>query len=270
MSHSNRFKVAVVWRGDRQARLEARAETSRLNAIFEALEPQGIAAEPAVWSGAMTGGVRGHVRRKDGVRVGGGREAGGVGLEPVTGRANAGKTGVGYDVWRAAAASGRRPAQRLPTYPDVVRATAELSRSHPLGAHVEQLDRWIEGLWSLLGDGRRAVTPEQRPLLVPEAIAGTRLRALARSAGTPGFVRLISYVAPRAADEPRSPLDDARSGPAADTALIAILRPYRTLLAASGWGISPKTLPVLFMTPAMARAEPLRLAASVTLPAASL
>jgi len=32
------FKVAVVWRGNAQARAEARPETSRFKAIFEALE----------------------------------------------------------------------------------------------------------------------------------------------------------------------------------------------------------------------------------------
>ncbi|MGX9983186.1 Cj0069 family protein [Methylobacterium fujisawaense] len=43
------FKVAVVWRGDAQARAEARPETSRFKAVFAALERQGLAAEPAVW-----------------------------------------------------------------------------------------------------------------------------------------------------------------------------------------------------------------------------
>src|SRR4051812_20982761 len=42
------FKVAIVWRGDTQARADARPETSRLKAVFEALERRGIAAEPAV------------------------------------------------------------------------------------------------------------------------------------------------------------------------------------------------------------------------------
>lgn len=31
------FKVALLWRGDRQARLDASPAVSRLNAIFEAL-----------------------------------------------------------------------------------------------------------------------------------------------------------------------------------------------------------------------------------------
>lgn len=69
MSDSNPFKVAVVWRGDRQARDEARAETSRLKAIFGALARQGIATEPAVWSEALTGDVRQQLMGVDGVLV---------------------------------------------------------------------------------------------------------------------------------------------------------------------------------------------------------
>ncbi len=38
------FKVAIVWRGDAQARAEARPETSRLKAIFAALERHGMIA----------------------------------------------------------------------------------------------------------------------------------------------------------------------------------------------------------------------------------
>jgi hypothetical protein len=45
----HRYKVAVVWRGDAQARAGARPENSRFAAIFAALERHGITAEPAVW-----------------------------------------------------------------------------------------------------------------------------------------------------------------------------------------------------------------------------
>jgi hypothetical protein len=66
---SKRFKVAVVWRGDRQARAEARGEASRLKAIFAALGAHGIAAEPAVWSEELTGEVRDQLMGVDGVLV---------------------------------------------------------------------------------------------------------------------------------------------------------------------------------------------------------
>ncbi|MBE7203212.1 MAG: Cj0069 family protein [Parafilimonas terrae] len=42
-------KVAVVWRGDAQARAEARPETSRFAAVFAALQRHGLAGEPVVW-----------------------------------------------------------------------------------------------------------------------------------------------------------------------------------------------------------------------------
>lgn len=63
------FKVALLWRGDRQARLDARPEGSRLNAIFEALARRGVQAEPAVYSEDMAGEVRDQLLRMDGVLV---------------------------------------------------------------------------------------------------------------------------------------------------------------------------------------------------------
>ncbi|ACA20427.1 conserved hypothetical protein [Methylobacterium sp. 4-46] len=64
-----RFKVAVVSHGDAQARAEARPDTGRLSAIFAALAQQGIAAEPAVWSDALSDEVRAQLMGVDGVLV---------------------------------------------------------------------------------------------------------------------------------------------------------------------------------------------------------
>lgn len=63
------YRVAVVWRGDRQARAEARPETSRLKAVFEALSRHGIAAEPAVFSEEAIDELRDQLLRMDGVLV---------------------------------------------------------------------------------------------------------------------------------------------------------------------------------------------------------
>jgi len=63
------FRVAVVWRGDRQARAEATAGSSRLSAIFAALEDEGVAAEPCVWSEDLDEEVRDQLRSVDGVLV---------------------------------------------------------------------------------------------------------------------------------------------------------------------------------------------------------
>jgi hypothetical protein len=63
------FKVAVLWRGDAQARAEARPEASRFKAVFEALEVQGIAAEPAVYSDELIDEVRDQLLQMEGVLV---------------------------------------------------------------------------------------------------------------------------------------------------------------------------------------------------------
>jgi hypothetical protein len=63
------FKVALLWRGDRQPRIDARPETSRLHAIFAALARCGIEAEPAVYSGDWADEVRSQLLRMEGVLV---------------------------------------------------------------------------------------------------------------------------------------------------------------------------------------------------------
>jgi hypothetical protein len=63
------FKVAILWRGDAQSRADARPETSRLKAVFDALERNGITAEPAVWSEALTNEVRPQLMGVDAVLV---------------------------------------------------------------------------------------------------------------------------------------------------------------------------------------------------------
>jgi len=66
---SDQFRIAIVWRGDAQARAEARPETSRLKAIFEALARRGMAAEPAVYCEEAGGEVREQLLCMDGVLV---------------------------------------------------------------------------------------------------------------------------------------------------------------------------------------------------------
>ena len=62
-------KVALLWRGDRQARENARPETSRFARIFEALARRGIHAEPAVYAEDMADEVRAQLVTMDGVLV---------------------------------------------------------------------------------------------------------------------------------------------------------------------------------------------------------
>lgn len=68
-SSNSPFKVALLWRGDRQARLDVRPEESRLSAIFAALARRGVHAEPAIYSEDTAGEVRELLLRMDGVLV---------------------------------------------------------------------------------------------------------------------------------------------------------------------------------------------------------
>jgi hypothetical protein len=62
-------KLALLWRGNRQARGEATAQNNPLNRVFEALTALGIRAEPAIYADDMADGVREQLLKVDGVLV---------------------------------------------------------------------------------------------------------------------------------------------------------------------------------------------------------
>src|ERR1051325_6317571 len=62
-------KIAVLWRGDRQARANATPANNRFHRVFEALAARGIEAEPAVYAEEMADDVRAQLSRVDGVLV---------------------------------------------------------------------------------------------------------------------------------------------------------------------------------------------------------
>src|SRR3984957_15067169 len=62
-------KIALLWRGDRQARGEATAQNNRYNRIFEELAALGIEAEPAIYAEEMADEVRAQLLGCDGVLV---------------------------------------------------------------------------------------------------------------------------------------------------------------------------------------------------------
>jgi hypothetical protein len=62
-------KIAVVWRGDRQARIDATPANNRFYRVFEALAFAGIEAEPAVYAEEMADEVREQLLKADGVLV---------------------------------------------------------------------------------------------------------------------------------------------------------------------------------------------------------
>src|SRR3984957_17073069 len=62
-------KLALLWRGNRQARDEATAQNNRLNRVFEALTALGIHAEPAIYADDVAGDGREQLLKLDGVVV---------------------------------------------------------------------------------------------------------------------------------------------------------------------------------------------------------
>jgi hypothetical protein len=69
MTQETSARVALLWRGDLEARARASAQTGRLTPIFEALAREGVAAEPAVYSEEAAAEVREQLLGVDGVLV---------------------------------------------------------------------------------------------------------------------------------------------------------------------------------------------------------
>ncbi len=69
MTRDETGKIAVVWRGDRQARADATPANNRFHRVFEALASVGIHAEPAVYAEEMMDEVRAQLLNVDGVLV---------------------------------------------------------------------------------------------------------------------------------------------------------------------------------------------------------
>ena len=62
-------KIAILWRGDRQARSDATPANNRFHRVFEALAAVGIDAEPAVFAEEMADEVHAQLLAVDGVLV---------------------------------------------------------------------------------------------------------------------------------------------------------------------------------------------------------
>ena len=62
-------RIAIVWRGDRDARRNATPANNRFHRVFEELAAVGIEAEPAVYDEEFADGVRAQLLQADGVLV---------------------------------------------------------------------------------------------------------------------------------------------------------------------------------------------------------
>lgn len=145
-------------------------------------------------------------------------------LSLVLGKPNAGKTGVLYSV-AAERASISVPTVLLPSEPDVARARAELTHTRGLvTVRVEQIDRYLSGLWEIHGDGRALVTPIQRRALLRAAVERGPLPNLTTSAITSGFTSVLERLASVMQDPP------AAAGESIAGGIAATLRLYHGLL----------------------------------------
>jgi hypothetical protein len=69
MASPEHFKIAVVWRGDRDARRAATPQNNRFHRVFAELAAVGITAEPAVYDDEFADEVREQLLAADGVLV---------------------------------------------------------------------------------------------------------------------------------------------------------------------------------------------------------
>jgi hypothetical protein len=69
MADVKHYKIAVVWRGDRESRRAATPQNNRFHRVFEELAALGIHAEPAVYDDDIAGEVREQLLAVDGVLV---------------------------------------------------------------------------------------------------------------------------------------------------------------------------------------------------------
>jgi hypothetical protein len=69
MAGVKQYRIAVLWRGDREARRAATPQNNRFYRVFEELAARGIAAEPAVYADDIADEVRAQLLAVDGVLV---------------------------------------------------------------------------------------------------------------------------------------------------------------------------------------------------------
>jgi hypothetical protein len=67
--NSERYKIAILWRGDAEARQTATPQNNRFHRIFEELEALDIDAEPAVYAEDVANEIREQLTSADGVLV---------------------------------------------------------------------------------------------------------------------------------------------------------------------------------------------------------
>jgi ATP-dependent helicase/nuclease subunit B len=178
-----------------------------------------------------------------------------VPLMLVTGRANAGKTGVIYAELGRALERGRRPVLLLPTRPDVVRARAEIGAGGLVGLEISRFDAYMESLWDLFGDGRRIVMHVERDALLRQVLAGPGVPERLGISGNPvGLVRVLARLIERRAEDGAAP--PRRSRGRSDDVVEVVLS-YEDRLRSRGLVEREEAFRLLAASPATGLADPL-------------
>jgi len=151
-----------------------------------------------------------------------------VPLTILTGRPNAGTTAAVYDAVRVAVGQGRIALLLLPTLPDVRRARHALAVSCPIGLEVGQLDRLVETLWALHGDGRTPAGRVERRTLLARAWQDV---APGRPGGD-GLLSVLGTLARRASEVGNAEVVEPHDEGA--RAIVRALLRYRELLDRAG------------------------------------
>src|ERR1700732_4712454 len=69
MAGKKPYRIAILWRGDREGRRAATPQNNRFHRVFEELTALGIQAEPAVYDDDIAGEVREQLLAVEGVLV---------------------------------------------------------------------------------------------------------------------------------------------------------------------------------------------------------
>ena len=193
------YRVAIVWRGDRQARAEANGATSRLHAVFAALARRGVAAEPCVWSEELGDEARAQMLAADGVLVW---------VDPISTASGARRGALDAVLGEVAASGGF-----VSAHPDVIAkmgVKAVLHRTRDLSwgsdtAFYETHAAFAQAFPQGLAGGPRVLKQNRGNggigVWKVEALDGGRARVQAASGGgEPRTLALAAFVAERAAD----------------------------------------------------------------------
>lgn len=175
-------------------------------------------------------------------------------LTLVTGRANAGKTGIIYGALRRALDEGLRPVLLLPAYPDVVRARSELGGEGVADLEITRFDAYLESLWDLLGDGRAVVSHVERDALLRRLLAEGTHEGMEVSGSGRGLRRVLARLIEHRAESPSLQPRPARGQGAA---VVGLVLRYEALLADRGLVEREEAFRLIAESPAITLADPL-------------